>query len=140
MKTAKHFFSLFFAGLLMVTLYSCQPDGIATESSLEGIYSLSEKATPQNSSTPQNSAYNINVFKTGNAGESYRVENFYNLGFSYSITFTRSGSSIDIPSQKVAGFTLSGSGTVTTAGMSLNYRAVDAAGLAESCSATATRQ
>ncbi len=140
MKTVKSFCTLFFVSFLMVSLSSCQPDGIVSESSLEGTYSCSEKATPQNSSTPQNSVYNINVFKTGNAGESYRVENFYNLGFSYSINLTRSGSSIDIPTQKVAGFTLSGSGTVTTTGMSLNYRAVDAAGLAESCSATASRQ
>jgi hypothetical protein len=140
MNLSKYYSPIVLSFSVAALLIACQPDGIATESSLEGTYTVNETATTAGSTTSQKTVFDVHIIKTGTSGDAYRVENFYNLGFSNSINISKSGNDISIPSQRISGFTLSGSGTISGTTLSLSYRAVDAASVTDNCTATATKQ
>jgi hypothetical protein len=70
------------------------------------------------------------------------MENFYNLGFNHTATLTVTDKNINIPNQSIAGFSVSGSGTISTATkINLSYQADDGSGSTlDNCTATLAKQ
>lgn len=117
-------------------LISCQPEEIEEpEIDLTGSWSCAETSTnPAGTST-----FTVHIKKSGSG---YTVENFYNLGFNHSANISVSDKSITIPSQSIAGFSISGSGTVSSSTkISLSYQADDGSGSnLDNCTANLTKQ
>jgi hypothetical protein len=118
---------------------SCVPE--ETENEVTPDYSGSYSCKETTSNPSGTTTFTVHL-KKQSTGETYNLENFYNVGFNYSANLNFSGSGITIPNQTVSGFTASGSGSVQSDGkISLSYRVDDGSGSgADNCSATLTKQ
>lgn len=137
MKTTE--FQRVLSTLLLISalfLVSCQPEEVQEpEVDLTGSWSCAETSTnPAGTST-----FTVHIKKSGSG---YVIENFYNLGFNHSANITVSDKTISIPSQSVAGFSVSGSGNVNSSTkVSLSYQADDGSGSnLDNCTANLTKQ
>ncbi len=122
--------------LLSSMLVSCQPEEVEEPAvDLTGSWSCSETSgNPAVTST-----FTVHLKKSGSG---YLIENFYNLGFNHTASISVTDKSISIPSQGIAGFSISGSGTVLSATkVSLSYQADDGSGSnLDNCTASLNKQ
>jgi hypothetical protein len=125
----------FSAGLLV----SCAPEEVEEQPIPD--YSGSYSCTETTSNPAGTSTFTVHLKKQSGA-ESYRAENFYNLGFNYSANLSISGSSVSIPNQAISGFNLSGNGSIQSDGkIRLSYRVDDGSGSGtDNCTATLSKQ
>jgi hypothetical protein len=122
--------------LISGLLVSCQPEEVEEPAiDLTGSWSCTETSgNPSSSST-----FTIHIKKSGSG---YTMENFYNLGFNHTATLSVTDKNITIPNQSIAGFSVSGSGTISTATkVNLSYQADDGSGSnLDNCTATLAKQ
>ena len=122
--------------LFSIFFVSCQPEEVVEpETDLTGSWTCSETSGNPSST----SSFTVHIKKSGSG---YTVENFYNLGFNHTANINVSNTSISIPSQNIAGFSVSGSGSiVSSAKITLNYQADDGSGSTiDNCTATLNRK
>lgn len=118
-------------------LSSCQPDN-NVEASIEGKYNCQETVAASGSTAASNSSFEIHVTSNSADNSSYKIENFYNIGFNKILTITYSNGNINIPEQNVDGFIIKGNGSVSSGKINFSYSAKDAGGSIENCTAVAT--
>lgn len=87
-----------------------------------------------------NTSYEVNISTDASNSSIIYLENFYNLGFSNKATATVSGDNINISTQTIDGYQISGSGTVNSQNsLSFNYYSYDGSDR-DTISATYTRK
>lgn len=79
-----------------------------------------------NGSTSGTSTYTVVVERLGDV-DSVKIKNFYFLGNGNSVTGLVSSNNINLPQQTTDGIIISGSGSFSNNGFSINYKAIDGA-------------
>jgi hypothetical protein len=93
------------------------------------------------SSTPASkTTFEFHVISTSADNSTYKIENFYNIGFQKSLNINYANGNISIPEQNMDGFVIKGSGSVVSSKLNLSYTAKDAGGSIETCTAVATKK
>ncbi|HRG57397.1 MAG TPA: hypothetical protein PK323_00480 [Bacteroidia bacterium] len=128
--------------ILMIFIASCAPEPTEEPvADFTGTWTCNETT----SNPAGSSSYSVRLKKVGSSVSDYKIENFYNLGFSNEASVNIGSSSITISSQTIgsgnSAFTASGSGSVTTSTkLSMNYKMDDGSGAIDNCTATFTKQ
>ncbi len=131
--------------LVLVALVSfmaaCAPEDTKdVEADFSGTWACNE--TTSNPAGTTN--FTVNIKKDGSSGNSYKISNFYNLGYSHEALVTISSSSVSLSSQTIgsgnSAYSASGSGTVSSSTkFSMSYKMDDGSGAADNCNATFTK-
>ena len=123
----------------LIFLASCEPDN-TIEPTIEGKYNCEETVAASGSTPASKTTFEFHVISTSADNSTYKIENFYNLGFPKSLTINYANGNISIPEQNMDGFLIKGSGSVVSTKINLTYTAKDAGGDIESCTAIATKK
>lgn len=125
-----------FGVLISSLLISCQPEEIEEPNiDLTGSWSCTETSgNPSSTST-----FTVHIKKSASG---YTIENFYNLGFNHTANISVTDKNISIPSQSIAGFGVSGSGSIISeTKVSLSYQADDGSGSnLDNCTSSLSKQ
>lgn len=140
MKSLKlNFIQQIFTLSILFFLASCEPDN-AVEPTIEGKYNCEETVAASGSTPASKTTFEFHVISTSADNSTYKIENFYNIGFQKSLTINYEDGNISIPEQNMDGFVIKGSGSLVSAKLNLSYSAKDAAGSIETCSAIAIKK
>ncbi len=87
-------------------------------------------------------SYNSTISSSATSANGVLINNFGGFGTNLTASATVEGSTLTIPSQDLGGILISGSGTISTDGNSLQmtYTALDSAGNTDVCSGSWTKQ
>jgi hypothetical protein len=140
MKNKKqNLIKVLFTFALIALFASCEPDNELSPN-IEGKYNCQETVAANGSSPSSKTTFEIHLISTSADNSTYKVENFYNLGFQKSLTIDYANGNISIPEQNMDGFIIKGSGSVVSSKLNLTYTAKDAGGATENCTAVATKK
>lgn len=129
------------AGLILV-LSSCElpEDEVFTSDAerLEGAWQVDETSSVFKSTLD---FYQVYIYPDENNESQIYIENFYMIGRDYSVLARLNGNSILIPSQVVDGFSISGSGTISSdfETIVMSYAVDDGSGTVDDATAEYTK-
>jgi hypothetical protein len=101
--------------MFSMVIVACQKENSGPESIL-GKWSCKE-----NSQVFEVTNYTVDISRSSTDSTKIFIENFYQLGSSYSVTAKINGLNISIPNQTVDGNQISGSGTISSAYDKINW-------------------
>jgi hypothetical protein len=125
--------------VLLIFLASCEPDNVV-EPTIEGKYNCEETVAASGSTPASKTTFEFHVISTSADNSTYKIENFYNIGFQKSLNINYANGNISIPEQNMDGFVIKGSGSVVSSKLNLSYTAKDAGGSIETCTAVAIKK
>lgn len=135
MKNLNYFILIFLSFLLI----ACTGE-TNVEASIDGNYNCEETVLATASSSAIKTNFEIRIIPLSADNKKYKIENFYNIGYSNNIQVNLSDDIIEIPTQNSGGFEISGSGIVANRRIDFTYTAKDAAGKVDNCTAIANRK